>query len=519
MKLKRKKIAACFIVASLALGPCASHAMIKKIKKVIMTQKQNDKMLFKHCRSGNLQEVKNAIELGANIHATCSPDSKKYSPMTTLNYAFFYKKYKIAEYLSTKVDPYIIATKILEYHYIKLFKLLEKIGLDVTKKLNFAPYSGLSMLDAAFLVFKNYQSCDPSRHYKIIDYLISKNVPMYGNKKNYLLMAARDNNLNAVKYLVEHGVDLKAKSKGWLNNEHDSICGLSALDIILQRLHNHGTRYTKKLDVAEYLIRKNVLLYNGTLSYYLYDAFQNCQTNIFNYLIKNGAKTSSDMLKQLKDTNEFDKDRLGPEEIKAQEEMLQYFEKMVRNHKQVMKAKKSKDIKKLIELCNKSYTSAYSIQIALPILAKSPEIKKIELKNLYKKIPFNETFINKDDFKYARIFAVQENIRDINGLTIHEARILYGNIEQVISNKFPVTTAWRQINKNQLMDLVGKNKTIGQNKKYHQNFINMAYINYLLNKEWKIDESKKVNMPPEVSSQIASFLDNESLKEIVMEKK
>ncbi|MFC1841911.1 hypothetical protein ACFLYA_02455 [Candidatus Dependentiae bacterium] len=534
MELRGKNIATFFIFATLALGSCTSHAMIKKIKKSVMSQKQKNKMLFEHCRKGNLQGVKDAIEIGADIHALdpSAVKKRKYHLMTILEFAIFHDQEQIAEYLASKINPYIIATKILKYDNIEFFHLLEKIGLDnFTKKLNFAPYSGLSMLGAAFLAFKNYHLCN---QYQIVDYLVSKNVPMYGNKDDYLFRAARDNNLNVVKYLIEHGADVKAKNKNCKVNGVDNAEGLSALDIFLQRAWYHGTRYTKKLDVAEHLIKKGALLYDKN-RHYLYDAFQNCQTNIFNYVIKNGAKISQNMLKQLKETNEHVKDTLEPEETKAQEEMLQYYEKLVKNHKPIMIIKElnqiqgyKNDIKHLIKRCNETHTSAYSIQIALPIITetylKSPEIiSKNTLKDLYKKIPFNHRFMNEDYFKHARICATKENIRDINGLTIDQACMLYGKntegVEQIISNKFPVTTAWRQINKNQLMDLVGKKKNIGQNSKYHQNFVNMAYVNCLLNNEWKIGESKKVNMPAEVSSQIASYLDHESLKEIVMEKK
>ncbi|MFC1842010.1 ankyrin repeat domain-containing protein, partial [Candidatus Dependentiae bacterium] len=558
-----------YTLLDMALQHGAMNITMRLITRNAKVSKDKNKNLLEACKHGYGEIVKYLEKNGADLHAT------NEHGLSAIDLALNYKNYEIAEYLASKnvkinedITKYLAS--ILMTDKIKIFKHFEKNGFDITKKLDFSPYVGLSVLDAAFIAIK-FTKYSVSRFCKIIKYLVSKNAPIYGNKKAYLFEAAEDYKLNIVTCLIENGANVRAKNKD----------GQSVLDIALDK---------NRIKLAEYLIQKEALIYKNPKKYVLRHVFLNPQAHIFNYLIKNGLKTDEKLLKLWNES---------PNHVKNNKEMTQYLKKLLKNNKEIEEITRTirkqlpqcsdkelikkaqmakdetlsriirneeegsynekilkdllfenteqkylkhkvqnlknkylketkKDVKKLLSLCNDTYTSPYSVQIALQVLAeiyvKFPGIiKKSELKKLYEKIPFNGLFMNKYDLKYARIFAAQENLRDINNLTIDEACILYGKktegIEQIISNKFPVTTAWRQTDKDRLMGIIGKKKAIGQNKKFHQNFVYMAYVNCLLNNEYKIGESKKVNMPPEVSSQIASFLDNKSLRKIVMEKK
>ncbi|MFC1841909.1 ankyrin repeat domain-containing protein, partial [Candidatus Dependentiae bacterium] len=286
-----------------------------------------NKSLFEACIHGNdVKIVKYLEKNGANLHATIYPGGSQLE-MSTLDWALANQKYEIAEYLASKnvkicrsIDLHLAKTKILENDNITLFKHLEKNGLDITKKLEFEPYCGLSILDAAFIEHD-------TRSYKIISYLISKKVPIYGNKEDYLFAAVKNGRLKVVTYLVENEADVRAKNKN----------GESALDIFLKTCL--PLTHTEKFDAAEYLIEKGALIYKG-LFHYTFHVFAHSLTNVFDHLIKNGAETNQSMLQVLRDASEWKKNTLKPKEAKARKEMIQHFQKLVEKNEQVMKLKK-----------------------------------------------------------------------------------------------------------------------------------------------------------------------------------
>ncbi|MFC1842987.1 ankyrin repeat domain-containing protein, partial [Candidatus Dependentiae bacterium] len=179
--------------------------------------KNKDRHLIAYCKLGDLNIVKYLEANGANIHTTYQEirenkkgDNSIAPNLTLLDTAIERSNLEVARYLQSKN---VNISKNPDTHLLRVcgngnLNLVTFLVNYCNANVNAVTALGLSAMDIAILNSKQ----------DIIEYLITKNVPVYDIDKKRRLFSAIENfendvnfNTKLITYLIQQGADLKTK--------------------------------------------------------------------------------------------------------------------------------------------------------------------------------------------------------------------------------------------------------------------------------------------------------------------
>jgi ankyrin repeat protein len=167
-------------------------------KNWMTDQRALTEQLLDACKSGDLEEVKRLVDLGADIRAACSPNGEMRDNCA-VRYASKNGHLKVVEYLvsgETSISPFgeicddwgVIGAS--ENGYLDVVKYLVSLGASIRARDNWA-----------------VRYASKNGHLKVVEYLVSAGANIKACDDWAIRYASENGHLDVVKYLVSQGAE------------------------------------------------------------------------------------------------------------------------------------------------------------------------------------------------------------------------------------------------------------------------------------------------------------------------